>query len=549
MMHMQRKFPVLLFLLFLVCTSGERIAGCKGGSETTNSITASIHHNDGTPARGSIVRLRRADYVSQPAALAKTTVNSADQLTDSQGRFMLTCIDPGEYCIEVNDTMTPTGGGAVLLNCTLGISDTVNFGNASLQPYGKMNGFVDGETAAGRRLYAQVQGLERLTPVNSDGTFIIDDLPAGDLNVRIVDGETVSTVREIRNVTVTSGDTTPVPAKSSAHFSKFLYLNDSFTEAALTETISGFPLLLRFDTSTFNFSEARPDGEDLRFRTSGGTTLPHEIEQWDQDEGRGAVWVRIDNITSGAADHSIIMTWGDSDADDRSDGTTVFDTANGFVAVWHMNENPASDDSPIKDRTANGYNGNPDGNMTIGNSVSGVIGTALRFDGSDDHITTDAVNVGATYTLSCWINASELDSARRIIWKEYSYTLWHDANAGGIRVEHFANQDTAFVWRGIYQDNSRLIPLSTDTWYYLAGTYDGDRIRLYINGELADSTKTIGLPPVQSDQILSLGGRSGEYFSGIMDEVRIENEARCAQWIRLCYLTQRPIDGKLNSGK
>jgi hypothetical protein len=36
--------------VLLMCTTGGDIAGSKGGSETTNGISASIHHDDGTPA-------------------------------------------------------------------------------------------------------------------------------------------------------------------------------------------------------------------------------------------------------------------------------------------------------------------------------------------------------------------------------------------------------------------------------------------------------------------------------------------------------------------
>jgi hypothetical protein len=169
-----------------------------------------------------------------------------------------------------------------------------------------------------------------------------------------------------------------------------------------------------------------------------------------------------------------------------------------------------------------------------------MIGAALMFDGKDDHITAGRLNLAGSYSLSCWIYADDLsEAARRFIWKEYSYTLWYDAIGEGIRVEHFTYADSVVVWRGIYQDNSRLIPLTVNTWYYLTGTFDGDKIRLYINGELVDSTQSIGLSPVWSDQILSLGGRKGEFVKGVMDEVRIENRARSAEWIRLCYLNQK----------
>ena len=52
-------------------------------------------------------------------------------------------------------------------------------------------------------------------------------------------------------------------------------------------------------------------------------------------------------------------------------------------------------------------------------------------------------------------------------------------------------------------------------------------------------------PHSNTDNPLLFGGRLykgeiSEFFKGVMDEVRIENKARSAEWIRLCYLSQQP---------
>ena len=52
--------------------------------------------------------------------------------------------------------------------------------------------------------------------------------------------------------------------------------------------VENFPVLLRLDKSFFNFAEARADGADLRVASSDGTTLPHQIEQWDAVNGAPA---------------------------------------------------------------------------------------------------------------------------------------------------------------------------------------------------------------------------------------------------------------------
>ncbi|MBN1575832.1 MAG: DUF2341 domain-containing protein [Chitinispirillaceae bacterium] len=535
-----RRFTVAfsaLSTLLLAC-SGNHVAGSKGGSETTNGVTACIRRGDGTPAAGSIVRLRRADYVSRPAALGKRTLDSIDVVTDPQGRFLITNVTPGAYCIEVNDTATGAGrGGAILLTCTVDTCDTFDLETVSLHPYAVITGLVDTEGVGGRRFYAQVRGLERLAQVGAAGSFAFHDLPGGRLDVRIVDNTAAGAARELLNVTASPGDTVAVRVSRTAAFSGHIYLDTIAAAVPLTAAITGFPLLVRLDSSTFDFTRALPRGDDIRFTKADGTPLPHEIEQWDSSAQNAAIWVGIDTVHGNSTEQHIIMEWGDSNADSRSNGAAVFDTAQGFAGVWHLNENPESGADAVKDRTPNGFNGTPRGSMTSGNVVPGMVGAAFRFNGNDDYIAAGTLNVSGSYTLSCWIHADDLnEAARRFIWKEYSYTLWYDAIGGGIRVEHFTD---SLVWRGIYQDNSRLLPLNADTWYHLAGTYDGDKIILFINGEPVDSTQTIGVNPHSSQHPLSLGGRSDEFVKGIMDEVRIENRARSAEWIRMCYRNQR----------
>lgn len=527
-------------MMLLPSCSGDRIAGSKGGSETTNGITACIKSSDGTPAAGCIVRLRRADFVSRPAVLAKPNLNSADIITDSKGVFTIKDIDPGIYSIEVNDTSSAAGkGGAVLLSCSLESEGVKNIGTDYLKPYASVSGNVAKDVSNGRELFVQVRGLDRLAIVNEQGAFSFNDLPEGNYEFVIADGITIPGTGQTVNVKATAGETVPVNVTGVFRDSCYIVLNTGTAGISSNAVIVGFPLLVRLDATNFDFSQALPLGEDIRFTKTDGTSLSYEIEQWDTIAKVASIWVRIDSILGSSIEQRFMMKWGNVSALSRSSGVDVFDTSAGFAGVWHLHENPGDGLNSIKDRTGNGFNGTPEGVMTNANSVKGMVGNAIMFDGSDDHISAGKLNIAEKYSLSCWVNANDLtEAARRFIWKEYSYTLWYDAIGQGVRVEHFTLQDSVVVWRGIYQDNSRLIPLNTAMWYYLTGTYDGDKIRLYINGEPADSTRSIGRYPVSSNEPLSIGGRDGEYVKGIMDEVRIEKQARSADWIKLCYMTQ-----------
>ncbi len=539
MKSLRRTVLSVPLLLVVVCSFGDRIAGSKGGSETTNGITACILRKDGKPAVGSLVRLRKRDYVSDMSDNTVFSSGGIDAVTDRQGRFFICGVEQGDYCIEVNDTGKADGyGGAVLLKCSVGASDTIDFGTDSLRSYASVKGFIDTEDTGPEVCMVQVRGLERLARVDKNGIFTFNDLPPCTLDICIVKATGASTqpLREIINVKATSDDTATVVVEGQAAFSGYIYLD----LPSLSSTVTGFPIPIRLDKSNFDFSRTTADAGDIGFTKADGSRLPYEIELWDREAGKAALWVRLDTIDHNHNKEFIIMNWGGADPTYRTDGSAVFDSAEGFAGVWHFSEDPTA--GVIGNSTGKGYDGTPNGSMNGKNSVAGIIGNALFFDGKDDYVAAGILNLKGAYTLSLWINASDLGSARRFIWKEYSYTLWYDAIAGGIRVEHFVFQDSVAVWRGVYQDNSRsrLIPLDVDKWYYIAAAFDGDRIRCYINGEMADSTNSIGLPPVWSDQVLSLGGRKEEYVKGIMDEVRIENKARSDDWIRLCFVTQRP---------
>jgi len=63
-------------------------------------------------------------------------------------------------------------------------------------------------------------------------------------------------------------------------------------------------------------------------------------------------------------------------------------------------------------------------------------------------------------------------------------------------------------------------------WFHLAGTYDGECIKLFINGKLV-AYKSIGSHIIESgENPLYIGGPSDSFFYGVIDEVRISNIAR-----------------------
>jgi dihydrofolate reductase len=75
--------------------------------------------------------------------------------------------------------------------------------------------------------------------------------------------------------------------------------------------------------------------------------------------------------------------------------------------------------------------------------------------------------------------------------------------------------------------------LPPNTWTHLAVSYDRTTIRLYVNGSQVSSQPATGAIATSSNP-LSIGGDSiyGQYFSGLIDEVRVYNTALTAAQIQ-----------------
>lgn len=79
-------------------------------------------------------------------------------------------------------------------------------------------------------------------------------------------------------------------------------------------------------------------------------------------------------------------------------------------------------------------------------------------------------------------------------------------------------------------------PLKTDSWNHLAISYDGDALRLYVNGQPSGEEK-IGRQRVPGDEGLAIGRRQdnsgdGYHFRGAVDEIRLYPRALTRAEIR-----------------
>ena len=172
--------------------------------------------------------------------------------------------------------------------------------------------------------------------------------------------------------------------------------------------------------------------------------------------------------------------------------------------------------------------------------VPGKFGNALSFDGVDDwvtvaDVTNSALDLSGGMTIEAWVLPTWLDAWETVVLKErgvgnLSYALYgHDgfpdpfgfnATAGYVRVNPVLSTTDQAV--------RNAEPLPIGAWTHIATTYDGANQRLYINGVLVATKAQTGTLAV-SNGALRIGGNAafaGEFFDGLIDEVRVYNKAR-----------------------
>jgi hypothetical protein len=198
----------------------------------------------------------------------------------------------------------------------------------------------------------------------------------------------------------------------------------------------------------------------------------------------------------------------------------AFAQGTGPIAAYHFNNGSGE---TATDATGNGH----DGIITGANwTEAGRYGGALVFDGMDDWVTVaehPALNLTTGMTVEAWVYPTQPMTgystvALREVPGGLSYALYaHDASpepAAWIKANGFDVEALGTA------------PLPLNLWTHLAATYDGETLRLFVNGVPAASYAVSG---AMSDLggVLRFGGNAvwGEYFAGRLDEIRIYDRA------------------------
>jgi len=191
----------------------------------------------------------------------------------------------------------------------------------------------------------------------------------------------------------------------------------------------------------------------------------------------------------------------------------------GMVAYYALN-------GDLHDDSGNGNEG-----ITVGTALTedrnGNENSAYFFNGNNYAIikNTPSLTLFSQITMTAWVKLRSL-KAEPIFWKGDCYlfqvsdkvetTLW--------------NEDRTYIFLDGQTE------LETETWYFVAFTYDGSALSVYVNGKLDGVIFFEGNIKQGTDDIyIGSDQRYSSYYDGNLDDIRVFNRALSAHEILDLY--------------
>ncbi len=319
----------------------------------------------------------------------------------------------------------------------------------------------------------------------------------------------------------------------------------TFSGYSGSETLTDFPVLVRLSPTRngFDYSLCRADGSDVRFCAADGTPLASEIDTWNPG-GESLVWVKVPSLSASA---TITCLYGFGGA---APGATTDVWSNGYVGVWHLGESVL----PLADSSAD------PAPFSASNCLSAAaFAAAGKLGGAVDFSQGVANDAGKIYS---WVSAADMENLDG--FDDFTVEFWTYAvtvaNAQQMYMGKRDDSKTGAWW--IYQNsgekpmnltaaadgvNGKSIVTATpafNDWNHVAFVRDAVRGKgySYLAGECSKTNSPSA--PMNSASVTNCAGAFylGNNFAtgsnrlqGKIDELRISNVARSADWIKASH--------------
>ncbi len=507
---------VIVCSLFLGC-SDSRNAG--GVTDIGNSIAGRVFLSDGvTPAVNA--RVVAYDDSWKNIRIADSVV----AFSDSSGNFFLENVESDMrvlYAGKENENIL-VGHVEDSMKVVLGTSKSLS-GKISMESSGLV----------------RIVGTNLTADINSDGEFFFDSIPPGNISLVYVqnsesrssfDFNTTDTRSEITLPllrTFTETDSILVVADASlysdssygAAFGSSLVTAVSVTlESSPKETLRNFAMPVKFNDRIDFAAFSKPDSFEVVL--DNGNALDFEVDYWTPRASQGVLWVRLDSLESGAETVNLYLV--------RRDGKTTsraFLRSDSVLAALHLNGDAQIHASSDSDK------------------AYGFIGYGATFS-AGQYISLDSLNPFAgDFTLSAWALWNGTNGTHQVLFAKRAsadstiFQWYYDGINSAFAVYNVAR------WDSISGANSAV---DTTGWNLLGLVSRNDTISMFVNGTQIGEPVAFPLYKTDIGVPLRVGGNevAEEFWNGSLDEIRVENTARSAEWLRMEYVTQRPAGNR-----
>ena len=300
--------------------------------------------------------------------------------------------------------------------------------------------------------------------------------------------------------------------------------------------LANFSVYVPIVNDTGLMDGCQADLDDIIFTTTNDADLYFELlPGYNQSTGNADYYVLVNPVDHDA--NTVIYCYYENPSATKSsynDPTKVFDTANGWVAVCHLEEASGT----IYDATSNSV----DSDATTGTPdyrQAGKVGYGIQYSDIEYHTFTDgwveALTATVTsYTFELWYKQTGTCS---------NYRYWLDAQtAGKIGLKrHSSSTSFAVSENGEAYDATITTNIFDGAFHHLAfvslakiGETNGQR-QAYIDGlPEGDSIIRYSTSFDVTGEDIYLPDNAGD-IDGILDEVRISNTNRSAAWIKFGF--------------
>jgi hypothetical protein len=155
----------------------------------------------------------------------------------------------------------------------------------------------------------------------------------------------------------------------------------------------------------------------------------------------------------------------------------------------------------------------------------GKFGHALSFNGTNALVVVNfaqSLNLSAAMTEEAWVYPTATQSSwSTILHRETDAYYLHASSPAGPMYPAGGG-----IFNGTEQYSAATNGIPLNTWTHLATTYDGTTLKIYVNGAMVSTKSVSGVIQTNSNP-LRIGGNVpyGQYFQGMIDEVRVYNRA------------------------